>query len=164
MSIDTTRDLFFYELGMIRDMEEAGKGLLEFLALRARDSDLVQVLRTQQQDSQQLLANVGSCLQALGRSPVETQAECVAGIRQRFQGFINLQPSPEMLDQFAIDTAIRFAYICIAGYKTLIDWAVLMEESQCVKGLHANLIRKQESAARLERFSHEIGVRLLTPA
>lgn len=163
MAIRNTRELFLYELGVMRDAERAGERLLDFLARRVTNSDLVQILRKQQQDCQQQLSDIGSCLRAFGASPVETPSETVDGILRRFEGFIRLQPSPEMLDQFAVDTAIRFNHAAIAGYKTLLDWAILMGETECVRHLHTNLLRKQENASTLEWFSHELGVRLLAP-
>lgn len=164
MAINTAHDLFLYELGIMRDAEKEGRRLLSLLEHQTRHSDLVQILQAQQQDSAQLLANINSCLEALGALPLNTPSEAVEGIVKRFEEFIRLQPAPEMLDQFAVDTAIRFAHVCIAGYKTLVDWAILMDKSRCVQGLYSNLIWKQESAGKLERFSHELGVRHLTPA
>lgn len=163
MPINTPRDLFLYELGIIRDSEHSGQRLLDLLAHRATHSDLVQILRTQQQDSEQL-ANINSCLRALGASPLETRAETVDGIYRRFEEFVALRPSPEMLDQFAVDTAMRFLYVGIAGYKALVDWAILMGETECVQYLYTNLVRKQDGASRLERFSHELGARLVAAA
>lgn len=164
MAIDTAEDLFLYELGIMGAAENDSRRLLSLLEHRTRHSDLVKILQAQQQDSEQLLANIGSCLEALDALPLQTRSETVEGIIKRFEEFILLQPAPDMLDQFAIDTAIRFAHVCIAGYKTLVDWAILMDKSRCVQGLYSNLILKQESAGKLERFSHELGVRLLTSA
>lgn len=164
MSIKTTRELLFYELGLIRDAEDSGRRLFDFLALRVGDRDLVRIFRTYQEDSWRLLANVDSCLQALGGRPIQTPSQSVEGITERFEVFVRLQPSPAMLDQFAVDTAIRYSHVCVAGYKTLLDWAILMNESRCVQCLHDNLVRKQESAGKLEQFSHELGVRILAPA
>jgi ferritin-like metal-binding protein YciE len=164
VAIDTPRVLFLYELGILRDVEDSGRRLLDFLAHQAKQSDLVQILRRQQQDTDQYLANINSCLKALGSSPTATRSEPVEGIYERFAQFLRLQPAPEMLDQFAVDTAIRFLYIGVSGSKTLLDWAILMKESECAQCLQANLVRKQQGASELERFSHDVGVRLLIPA
>ena len=164
MAINTTRDLFIYELGVLRDAENSSRRLLDFMVLEAKGSDVVQILQGVKQENEQHLANIKSCLDSLGYSPMETMSESVEGIYKRFQEFVGLQPAPEMLNQFAVDTAIRCLYVVIAEYKTLVDWAILMAESQCVQNLHANLVEKQETASKLERFSHEMGVRLLAPA
>lgn len=164
MAINSTRDLFLFELGLARDAENSGRRLLDFMVLQAKNGDVVQVLREVKQDTDEHLANVNSCLEGIGYSPIEAVSETIEGIYKRFQEYIGLQPSPDMLDQFAVDTAIRFLYVCVAGYKTILDWAILMGDSQCAQTLHANLIKKQESASALERFSHDVGVRLLAPA
>lgn len=163
MAISNARELFLYELGVVRDAEEAGERLLDFLAHRVTNSDLVQILRKQQQDCQQQVSSIGSCLQAFGASPVETPSETVGGILRRFEGFLRLQPSRDILDQFAVETAIRFHDVAVSSYKTLLDWAILIRESECARHLHTNLLRKQENASTLEWFSHELGARLLAP-
>lgn len=164
MPIDTTRDLFLYELGLARDAENGGRRLIGFMVLQAKGSDVVSILKECQQQNEEHLASVNSCLDALGYSPIDSVSESVEGIYQRFHEFTRLRPSPDMLDQFAVDTAIRFMYVGVAAYKTLLDWAILMAESRCSQTLHANLVGKQDSASKLELFSHEVGVRLLSPA
>lgn len=161
MAIKSTRDLFLYELAIMRDAEDDGRRLFDFLALRAGERDLVQLFRALEEDSGRLMANVNSCLQSLGTSPIQTRSQSTGGVIERFEAFIRLQPSADMLDQFAIDTAIRYSYVCLAGYKTLFDWAILMRENDCVQCLHDNLTLKQETASKLERFSHELGARVL---
>lgn len=164
MPIQTTRELLFYEMGLMRDMEDGGRRLFDFLSLRANDGELVQIFRELQNEERQTLrTNLNSCLEALALTPIETPSQAIEGVLGRFEVFVQLQPSPEILDQFAIDTAIRYSYLCIASYGTLLDWAILMDESRCVKCLHENLIRKQETAGKLEQFSHELGTRILAP-
>lgn len=164
MAIESTRDLFLYELAIMRDGEDDGRRLFDFLALRANDERLVQLFRTLQEEGGRLMKNINSCLQSLGATPIQTLSQSTAGVIERFEVFVRLQPSAGILDQFATDTAIRYAYVCLAGYKTLFDWAILLNESDCVRCLYDNILLKQETASRLEHFSHELGARILTPA
>lgn len=161
MALETAQDLFIYELGILRDMEESGTRLLELMVHKASDDGLLQLLRTEQQDCGQREANINSCLETLGVTPVGTPSETVEGIYRRFEQVVAMRPAPPMVNLFAVDTAVRLQHIGIAAHKTLIDWVILIGENRCVQCLHANLVQKQESAARLERFSHDLGMRVL---
>ncbi|MGY0003911.1 DUF892 family protein [Micromonospora sp. I033] len=163
MAIDTTRDLFIYELGILGGMETSGLRMLDFLAHRVNDNDLRQIVRTEQQDCVRWEQSINACAEAIGTSLVPTRSETVEGIYGRFEAFVRTNPSSDMVDQFAIDTLIQFSYLTIAAHKTLFDWAVLMGEDRCVQCLHNNLVQKQEDVAKLERYGHELGARLLAP-
>ncbi|MGC5330665.1 DUF892 family protein [Micromonospora sp. DT62] len=162
MPINTTRDLFIYELGILGEMETSGRRIFDFLAHRV-SGDLRQVVRSKQQESAQWNDNIISCAKAIGTSLTTNRSDTVEGIYERFATFVRTNPSSDMIDQFAVDTLIRFLYLTIAAHKTLFDWAVLMGESQCVQCLHANLVQKQETVAEIERYGHDLGVRLLAP-
>ncbi|GAA2708891.1 DUF892 family protein [Micromonospora olivasterospora] len=162
MAINTTRDLFIYELGILGEMEISGRRILDFLAHRV-SGDLRQIVRRKQQECVQWNHNINSCAKAFGTSLLSTRSDTVEGMYGRFETFVRTNPSADMADQFAVDTLIRFLYLTIAAHKTLFDWAVLMSEGQCVQHLHTNLVQKQESVAEIERYGHELGVRLLAP-
>ena len=163
MPVDTTRDLFIYELGILGEMETSGLRMLDFLAHRVKDNDLRQIVRNEQQECARWEENINSCAEAIATSLVPTRSETVDGIYERFEAFVRVNPSSNLIDQFAIDTLIRFLYLTIAAHKTIFDWAVLMGEARCVQYLHTNLVEKQENVARLERYGHELGARLLAP-
>ncbi|MFG3602638.1 DUF892 family protein [Micromonospora chersina] len=164
MAIDTTRDLFIYELGILGEMESSGLMMFNFLAHRVTADDLRQIVETEHRECKRREQNINSCAEAIGTSLLATRSSAVEGIYGRFEGFVRLDPSPNMLDQFAVDTMIRFLHITVAAHKTLVDWAIIMGENQCVQCLHTNLVEKQESLAKLERYGHELGTKLLAPA
>jgi ferritin-like metal-binding protein YciE len=165
MALDTSKDLFLYELAAMRDVERSGGLLLGMLVgKRVQNSELEQVLRAHEQDSKRQLENIDRCLQALGTSPLDTRSATVDGMHSGFEEFLRAQPSPEVQDLFAIDTAMRFVQLAIGSYKSLVNWGVLMGESRCTQSLLANLVEKEESAGKLERIGHEMGERLLVAA
>jgi ferritin-like metal-binding protein YciE len=162
MALNTPRDLFLYELSAMRDAERTGGLLLGWMiGGRVQSSDLQQILRAQEKDSQRQLKNIESCLKELGSSPLESPSATVEGMRSGFEEFTKLRPSPEVLDLFALDTAMRFMHFGIASYKGLVDWAVLMGKSECTQSLQANVVQKEESAGKLERIGHEMRERIL---
>lgn len=164
MGINTVHDLFVYELGLVREVEAAGTVLFEFMFHKVGNEELKVLIRSAQEGCQQWRDNVSSCLRAFGSEPVAAPSETVNGIYRGFEEFIRLQPSPDMTDQFAADAGIRFLRLAITTHQTLIDWAIMLNESQCIKHLYANLVHKRLSVANLERFSHDLGSRLLTMA
>lgn len=163
MAIDTTRDLFIYELGILSEMETSGMRMLNFLKHRVSANHLQQIVEEEHQACNRRNQNIDSCGQALGTALMASRSEIVDAMYGRFETFVRLRPSPNMLDQFAVDTIIRFLYVTIAAHKTLLDWAI-MSEGQCAPYLHINLMEKQESSAKIERYGHELGMKLLTPA
>lgn len=163
MAIDTTHDLFIYELGLAGEFEASGLRTLNFLAHRVSDGDLRRIVRDEQQECVRQGENIKSCMEALGAFSLAVSPTTVDGMYGRFEAFVRTNPAPDILDQFGADTLIRFLYLGIAVHKTLIDWAILMNENQCVGCLHENLVQKKESVAKIERYSHELGVRLLVP-
>lgn len=158
MALETSKDLFLYEMAEVRDVERSGGLLLDMLiGKRVQNSDLDQALHAHAQDSKRQLENIDRCLQALGVSPLDARSATVEGMRGGFEEFLVAQPSPEVQDLFAIDTAMRFVQLAIASYKSLVNWAVLMGESRCTQSLLANLVEKEESAGKLERIGHQMG-------
>jgi ferritin-like metal-binding protein YciE len=165
MAMNTPRDLFVFELGLIRDAESAGGTLFDLLiAGRIKDSDLERLLHEQAAKSKEQLRNIGWCFQALGSSPVGARSLSVEGIRSGFQEFLRTRPSPQVQELFALDAARRFLHLTIAGYTSLVDWAALLNESQCAQELMANLAQKQEGLGKLERLGHQMSQRLLASA
>ncbi len=120
MPIDTTRDLFICELGILAEMETSGLRMLDFLAHRVKDHDLRQIVRTEQQDCARWEENINACAVAIATSLAPTRSETVDGIYDRFEAFVRANPSSNMVDQFAVDTLIRFLYLTIAAHKTVV--------------------------------------------
>lgn len=163
MALDNPRDLFLFELSAMRDAERTGGLLLgSLIGGRVRNNDLEQVLRAQAKDSEDQLRNINSCFQAFGISTTETLSTTVEGIREGFETFLSLAPTAPVQDLFAVGTALRFTYFAIANYRSLVGWAVLMDENRCAQTLQTNLYQKEESAGDLERIGHEMSAQLLT--
>jgi ferritin-like metal-binding protein YciE len=165
MAVNNPRELLVYRLSLMRDVQRSGVLLLRLLAgRRPQNSDLEQLLRAEELDSERQAENINSCLQALNARPIETRSATVEGMRTGYEEFLRLGPAPEMQDLFAIDTGIRYAYLAIASYRSLIDSMALMGESRCTASLLANLRQKEESAGRLERIGYEMGEGLFVAA
>ncbi|WP_328372873.1 ferritin-like domain-containing protein [Micromonospora zamorensis] len=162
MGIETTRDLFIYELGLLHEFEGSGKSALALMAHNVNDGRLKGIVQTESQECVTRQDNITASMKALGSgSTMAVKSDTAKGVYGRFETFLRLRPSPAIADQFAADTIIRFLYLGIAAHKTLVDWAILMGECECAQYLHTNLIQQGQSVANLESFSHELGIKLL---
>jgi ferritin-like metal-binding protein YciE len=164
MAINTARDLFLYELGVVRDAEKASSVLLQSIKDSVRNEDLAQLLQELDQASQRHLRGVNSCMESLGAYPLEAVSDVVEGIRGRFQRFLVLQPAPEMLDLFALSTAERLIHYGIASHRSLLQLADIIGERKCSENLRTDLVEKESSASKLERVGPEISQQLLAAA
>lgn len=100
--------------------------------------------------------NVGTCLDAVGLTPLQTPSLAEQGLRQRFEAFTRMQPSPEVLDLFALGVAVRSKHSSIIDYQELVKLAELLGESRCAEPLRANLATKRDNVARLEQCAAEL--------
>jgi len=164
MGLDTAEGLFFYELGVLRDAEKTGGQMLGWIAGHVQHGDLKRALREEEKASERQSENIMACLRALGAAPLETPSTTIEGIRKRLEQFLGLQPAPDVLDLFALGTAIRFMHFAITGYQNMVDWTSVMGETECVQNLQTNLAQKEQGVETLERISHQLSRQVLTPA
>lgn len=163
MGLDTAEGLFFYEMGVLRDAEKAGGQMLGWIAGHVQHSELKRTLCEEEKASGRQSENILLCMRALGAAPLETPSTTIEGIRKRLEQFIALRPAPDVLDLFALGTAIRFMHFAITSYQSLVDWTSVMGETECVRYLQTNLAQKEQGVEALERISHQLSREVLTP-
>ena len=156
MAMESPRKLFVYQLGITYDSEVASSSLLDFLAMRVQNKGFAQILRDIEKDKRRQLDNVGTCLEAVGLTPLQSTSPAEQGLRQRFEAFTWMQPSPEVLDLFALGVAVRSKHFSIIDYQELVNLAELLGEPRWAEPLRANLTTKRDSIARLEQCAAEL--------
>jgi ferritin-like metal-binding protein YciE len=161
MALENPADLFLYELSGMYDAERKGNQLVGEILDRTEQSPLAQILRAQQQQGQQKIQNIETCFAMLEMEPSEVPCATLDGMRAEFQAFADHRPSTEAMEIYAVDAETKLAHFGIAGYRGLIDKALLMGEMQCAQILQTNLVQKQENAGTFERISHELGQRVV---
>lgn len=161
MALDNPADLFLYELSGMYDAERKSNQLVGEILGQAEQSPLAQILRAQQQQGQQKIQNLESCFSVMETEPREVPCMTLDGMRAEFQAFTDQRPSTEALEIYTVDAETKLAHFGIAGYRGLIDKALLMGEMQCAQILQTNLVQKQENAGTFERISHELGQRVV---
>lgn len=150
-------DLFLYELGVMSQAERSGSILLSILiAKRINNPELEQILHRLEDDSHNHANNIDACLRDIHASTIHASTAAVDGIRTDFEEFTRLQPTPEILDLYALDTAKRFTHIAIATYQNLTDTAQALKHHTCHGKLNTNLTDKQQSATHLEHIRNTV--------
>jgi ferritin-like metal-binding protein YciE len=164
MAITSPADLFLFELSGAHDAEKKCTAWKGEMVGQIRDANLQQIMRVEEQEGQQMVKNLEACFQALGTQPRDVPCLAVDGMRADYQQFMSQQPSPEALEMFTIGASMKLAHYGIGTYRGLVDKAVVMGETRCAQTLQANLVRKEESAGRLERIGHDMNQRVMATA
>jgi ferritin-like metal-binding protein YciE len=159
MALNNPTNLFLYELASMYDAERKSEQLLDDTVGQVQDRNLTQLLEGQHPE----VSNLESCFRALGIAPQAVPCAAIDGMRAEFETFANQQPSDEVWQMYMVGAALKMSHFGIAGYKELVDKAMLMGEMECAQMLQTNLVHKEEFAGRLERINHEVNQRMLTP-
>jgi ferritin-like metal-binding protein YciE len=153
-----------YELSSTHDAEKKKAAWKGEIVGQIREGNLQQVIRVEQQESQQKVKNLDSCFQALGTQPRDVPCLAVDGMRADFQQFMSQNPSPETMEMFTAGAMSKASHYGLGSYKSLIDKAMLMGETQCAQLLQTNLVMTEESIGRLDRVGHELSQRVMATA
>ena len=157
------RDLLVYELGIARDAERTGRIMITRIRDQIRNKDLIEMLRCVERESEQHLAHIGECFDALGTTPLETPSETVNGMSARFETFARLEPTCELFELFGLSTVRVFLSFGITIAKGLLIWAELLGETRCAGCIRESLMRKEQTLSNLERVGRELSERIIAP-
>jgi ferritin-like metal-binding protein YciE len=146
------------------DAERKSFHLLDEYAGQVRDGNLQQALRSQRQQAQDQLENLDRCITAIGAARWDLECLPIDAMHAQLQAFAGEQPSPAVMEMKVLGTALDIAYFEIASYKSLVDKAILMGQTQCAQILRASLVMNEEVAGRLQRIGHEVNQRVLATA
>ncbi|WP_432988574.1 ferritin-like domain-containing protein [Dactylosporangium sp. CA-233914] len=160
MAFDSPVDLFLYEMSGMYDAERKSNDLVGEILAQSEQSPLAQILRAQQQQGRQKIANLETCFAMMETEPVDVACMTIDGMRAEFQAFAGQAPPMEAMELYTVDTEMRLAHFGIGAYQGLIDKALLLGELQCAQVLRTNLVQKQENAGTFERIGHELGQRV----
>jgi len=152
VALDSLRELFLYELGQLRETEEAGGSLLGQFAAHVRDDALKQALGAQEQEGRKLAQNINGCLKSLGGAPLAMTSHVVEAVRNSFQELLDLGPSPDILDLMMIRVSSWYVEHTLVRYRGLLDFATSLGEHECGRFLLANLVAKEAFIAQLRQI------------
>ena len=162
MPLHGPTELFVYELSAMFDGEKKMAEILEQASTEVDDDRLAALLRAHLQQTQQQADNLQQCFDLLAETPWEVSCAAIDGIRQEYENIRADGPSAEVLAMFLVGSAVKAEHYEIAGYRELVDKALLMGEAECALLLQNNLVQEEETATRLERLNHDMNERVLT--
>ncbi|MEU8272418.1 DUF892 family protein [Sphaerisporangium sp. NPDC049002] len=156
MAFNNPADLFLYELSAAYDGEIKITEMKEEMAGKVRSTSLSEELRHQVAKGQEKVRNLDVCFQSLGTTPLDVDCLVVDAMRAEFQQFVQRGPAPEVIDMYTVGSELELASYKTAGYKGLVDKAVLMGQTECAHFLQSNLVGEEEARGHFERLSHEV--------
>lgn len=157
--MDTARELFEHELRDIYDAEEKLVRATETMANKATDEQLATSFKEHSEVTKGQVKRLESVFQSIGREPRREKCDGINGLIEEFSGFVKDEnPSPEVLDFFAIGAATKVEHYEINAYKSLIALAGTIGID--AGPLEQNLAEEVETANKLERMSMTFAGRL----
>ncbi|HEX6968210.1 MAG TPA: DUF892 family protein [Micromonosporaceae bacterium] len=164
MQINSPRDLFLHELHLIYDVEHKVRDLLREVSGKITDKDLSQMMRAHVQEMGEEISRLDQVFHELGEKPQRMPCAGIDGIRQDYETIAAQNPSPHVLDMAVLSTGMKIEHYETGAYRALVDRALLMNETVAAQILQAILYEEEETAAKLERMSHDMGQRVLAAA
>src|SRR6266702_6683350 len=123
MPIQSPRDLFFYNLCAIYDVEQKLVQILSQLAQESVNPQAREIFMQHEQETRQHVRNLEQCFQILGTQPTAVENHTVNGLKQDHDTFVQQQPPREALTMYDIDAGYQSEHIEMAAYYRLIDAA-----------------------------------------
>ncbi|GAA1786962.1 DUF892 family protein [Planosporangium flavigriseum] len=164
MAIQGPADLFVQELSGVYDSQKKTTEWKGEVVNQVRDANVQQLIRTEQQQGQQLVRNLESCFQALGTQPQDVRCLATDGMRTEYQKFMGQNPPPETVDMATLNLMVKAGNYERGCYTNLVDMAMAMGETRCAQILQTNLVMMDESKGRVERTGHEMRQRMMATA
>ncbi|GII26375.1 YciE/YciF ferroxidase family protein [Planosporangium mesophilum] len=164
MAIQSSRDLFIQELSGCYDSQKKTAEWKGQLVNQIRDTNLQQLIRTEQQQGQQMVRNMESCFEALGAQPQGVRCLATDGMLTEYQKFMGQNPPPDTADMATVNLMVKAGNYERGCYTNLVDMAMTMGETRCAQLLQTNLVMMDESKGRVERASHDMRQRVMATA
>src|SRR5690348_2695916 len=149
MAIQSPRDLFFYDLCAMYDVEQKLVQMLPQLAQESSDAQAREAFTTHEQETQQHIRNLERCFQILGSQPMVLENHTIAGLKRDHDVFLQQQPPQEAVTLFDLHAGYTSECIEIAAYYSLIDAAKSLGLQQCAQIFQQNLQQEVEAGKKL---------------
>ncbi|RCV49153.1 YciE/YciF ferroxidase family protein [Marinitenerispora sediminis] len=164
MRLDTPKDLFLYELSAMYDGEKKIVTMLDEAASNVRDDRLVEMFAEHKKETQEQIKNLEQCFKALDASPHKVGCAAIDGIHKELTEFLKQKPSDDVRTMFVLGGATKVEHYEIATYRGLVEKAMCLGHNDCAQLLQTNLVQEEETAGKLERCGHDMGLHALATA
>src|SRR5437588_2590546 len=154
--MQTAHELFLHGL---KDMLDAERQLVEALGKQAEVSNRPELRKAFESHREQTQNQAERLEQVFESLEEQAETEECAGIRGLIQEHDNFQeedPSPDILDIFNTEAALKVERYEITSYEGLIRLAQQMGHRKVVQLLNQNLKEEQQTAKKMEAFGKKL--------
>ncbi|HEX2052719.1 MAG TPA: DUF892 family protein [Actinomycetota bacterium] len=160
----TLEQLFAHELSVLYDCEHKTVKLLDRMAGRCGNAELRQVLTEYRNFSEKRLVRLETVFGLVGGIPKRRPCAGMNGMITEYSDFLQTQPSPEILDVFAVEAARRVERYSICVYQALITLAVALDLTDATELLAKSLSEHNLAGGGFKALSINLTEKLLVSA
>jgi len=155
--MNSGRELFEHELRDIFDAENKLLGALENMSGKVSNEQLSQSFAQHRDVTERQVERLEQVFKAVDRTPRREPCKGINGLIEEFSSFVQDKPSPDVLNVFAANAAIKIEHYEICAYKSLIRLADQLGLTEAAELFEQNLKEEQETAQELDAFAEKIG-------
>ncbi len=155
MAIKSPRDLFFYDLCAMYDVEQKLLEMLPVLAQECVDPQAKDTFTQHEQETRQHIRNLEQCFQILGNQPMSLENHTTAGLKQDHDTFLQQQPPLEALMLYDLHAGYQSECLEIAAYHNLIDEANSLGLQDCAQLFQQNMQQEINASKKLADIAHQ---------
>ncbi|MFL5691778.1 MAG: ferritin-like domain-containing protein [Ktedonobacteraceae bacterium] len=156
MQIQSPKDLFFYELCSMYDVEQKLTQVLPTLAQESNNSQAKEAFMQHEQETRQHVRNLEQCFQMLGMQPQAVENQAVSGLKKDHDTFKQQQQPPQILTMFDLSAGYKTEFLEIAAYQSLIAAANTLGLQQCAQLFQQNLQQEEAAAKKLSTIAQQL--------
>lgn len=160
--MQTGEELFIHELN---DMIDAERQLIETLREAAEEcsrQDLKRSLEQHRKETETQLERLNHCFELMGQEPEEAECFGIRGLIKEKKAFSEEKPSPDLLEVFNMNAAIKAESYEICAYESLIKMAQELEEHKIAQLLSRTLKEEQNMLKKMQNFSQKVKPKRMT--
>jgi ferritin-like metal-binding protein YciE len=146
MPVHTLKDVFRHALGILYDAEQQVLAALDEVETETRSTAFRDRVRQHRQETQRQIQNLERCFELLGTDAPHAQSAVARGLREDKRAFRRENPTPDALEFFDLDAAVRTEHYEVGAYRSLLAIARVLELDDARRLLEQNL-REEESMA-----------------
>ncbi|MHB8596427.1 MAG: DUF892 family protein [Ktedonobacteraceae bacterium] len=155
IAIKSPRDLFFYDLCVMYDVEQKLMEMLPLLAQECVDPQAKDTFTQHEQETRQHIRNLKQCFQILGSQPQPLENHTTAGLKQDHDTFLQQQQPVEAITIFDLHAGYQSECLEIAAYHNLIDEANSLGLQDCAQLFQQNLQQEINASKKLADIAHQ---------
>ena len=155
VAIQSPRDLFFYDLCVMYDVEQKLMDMLPVLAQECVEPQARDTFTLHEQETRQHIRNLEQCFQLMGSQPMSLENHMTAGLKQDHDTFLQQQQPVEAVTLFDLHAGYQSECLEIAAYHNLIDEANSLGLQDCAQLFQQNLQQEINASKKLAEIAHQ---------